>query len=196
MPKIIKKQIGDMLDQLHYYPKNTALITSHWKGRDNVMPSTWNTPVAVNPPLYGITVSPNGFTYKLIVGSGEFGINFLPFQLVKMSAATGGCSGNEVDKFQKFAIAMERAVKTAVPIISDAYASYECKVVFEKGFGDHKFFVGEIIAVHFQTEVFTSDEQLDMGKINPILYIGRDVYLTTAGNTKKKFDRQVYSKGI
>lgn len=196
MSKVIKQKVGDMLEQLHYYPKNTAFITSHWKGQDNVMPSTWNTPVAVNPPLYGVTISPSGFTYKLIVESEEFGVNFLPFQSVKLSAATGGCSGCEVDKFQRFAIATEKAVKTAVPILKDAYASYECQVVDEKKFGDHRFFVGEIVAVHFEMEVFTAKEQLDMNKINPMLYIGRDVYLTTAGDATKKLDREVYSKGV
>jgi flavin reductase (DIM6/NTAB) family NADH-FMN oxidoreductase RutF len=196
MPKILKEKVGDMLEQLHYYPKNTAFITSHWKGRDNVMPSTWNTPVSVNPPLYGVTISPSGFTYQLIVKSKEFGVNFLTFQQVKLAAATGGCSGSEVDKFQRFAIDTEKAVKTAVPILKDAYVSYECKVVDEKDFGDHRFFIGEIVAVHFETEVFTAREQLDMNMINPILYIGRDVYLTTAGHTTKKLDRQVYSEGV
>ena len=184
MAKIIKEDVADMLALLHYYPKITALITSRAKGRDNVMPSTWHTPVAVHPPLYGVTISPEGFTYQLVAESKE------------LSTATGGCSGREVDKFQRFDIAKDRPVKTAVPILKDAYAAYECQVVDEKDFGDHRFFVGRIVAVHLRSEVFTPGEQLDMSKINPILYIGRDVYLSTAKDTVAKLDREVYSKGI
>ena len=196
MAKIIKEDIADMLSLLHYYPKITALITSQAKGRDNVMPSTWHTPVAVNPPLYGVTISPGGFTYKLISESKEFGVNFLPFEMVKLSAASGGCSGKDVDKFKRFDIARDKPVRTAVPILKDAYASYECRVVDERKFGDHRFFVGEVVAVHFRPEVFTPEEQLDMSKVDPILYIGRDVYLSTAKDTVGKLDREVYSKGI
>ena len=196
MAKIIKEDVADMLAQLHYYPKITALITSQAKGRDNIMPSTWHTPVAVHPPLYGVTISPEGFTYQLVAESKEFGVNFLPFELVKLSAAAGGCSGREVDKFQRFNIAKDRPVKTAVPILKDAYAAYECQVVEEKDFGDHRFFVGRVVAVHLRSEVFTPGEQLDMSKVNPILYIGRDVYLSTAKDTVAKLDREVYSKGI
>ncbi|MFC1912811.1 flavin reductase family protein [Chloroflexota bacterium] len=194
MAKIIKEDIADMLSLLHYYPKITALITSQAKGRDNVMPSTWNTPVAVNPPLYGVTISPEGFTYQLIAESKEFGVNFLPFEMAKLSAAAGGCSGRDIDKFQRFDIGRDKPVQTGVPILKHAYASYECRVVDEREFGDHRFFVGKVVAVHFRPEVFTPGEQLDMSKVDPILYIGRDVYLSTAKDTVGKLDREVYSK--
>jgi len=196
MTKVVKESVADMLEQLHYYPKIVALITSQAKSRDNVMPSAWHTPVAVNPPLYGITVSPQGFTYQLIAESGEFGVNFLPLALARLAAAAGGCSGSEVDKFQRFNIARDKAAKTSVPILKDAYAAYECRLVEEKDYGDHRFLVGEIVAVHLLPEAFTPEEQLDTNKVSPILYIGRDIYLTTAKDTVRKLDRKVYSKGI
>jgi len=196
MGKAIKENVEDMAKQFHFYPKITALITAHAKGRSNVMPAAWHTPVAVNPPLYGITLAPKRFTYQLITESKEFGVNFVPFELAKLSAAAGGCSGNEVDKFEKFNIAKEKPVKTAVPILKDAYASYECQLVDDRDYGDHRFLVGKIVAVHWLKEVFTPEEQLDMNKVSPILYIGRDIYLTTAKDTLRMLDREVYSKGI
>ncbi len=52
------------------------------------------------------------------------------------------------------------------------------------------------MAVHWLEEVFTPEKQPDMSKVNPILYIGRDIYLTTAKDTVTMLDREVYSKGI
>jgi flavin reductase (DIM6/NTAB) family NADH-FMN oxidoreductase RutF len=152
--------------------------------------------VAVSPPLYGVSVAPKRFTYRLITESKEFGVNFLPFKLAKLAAAMGGCSGNEVDKFQRFNIAKEKSVKTAVPILKDAYAAFECQLVDDRDYGDHRFLVGKVVAVHWLEEVFTPEEQPDMSKVNPILYIGRDIYLTTAKDTVTMLDREVYSKGI
>lgn len=196
MTKLVKEDMEDMSKQFHYYPRITALITAHAKGRDNIMPAAWHTPVAVNPPLYGVIVAPKRFTYQLITESKEFGVNFLPFKLAKLAAAMGGCSGSEVDKFQRFNIAKEKSVKTAVPILKDAYAAYECQLVDDRDYGDHRFLVGKVVAVHWLEEAFTPEKQPDMSKVNPVLYIGRDIYLTTAKDTVTMLDREVYSKGI
>ena len=196
MAKVIREQVEDLGKQFQFYPKLATLVTAHAKGRDNVMAVAWHTPVAASPPLYGITVAPKRFTYQLIKESKEFGINFLPFEVAELVAAVGGCSGNEVDKFQKFNIAKDKPVKTAVPILKAAYAAYECQLVDDRDYGDHRFLVGKIVAVHWLQDVFTPEEQLDMNKVNPILYIGRDVYLTTSKDTVRVLDREVYSKGI
>jgi len=196
MAKVIREQVEDLGKQFQYYPRITTLVTAHAKGRDNAMAVAWHTPVSASPPLYGITVAPKRFTYQLISESKEFGINFLPFEVAELVAAVGGCSGNEVDKFQRFNIAKDKPVKTAVPILQAAYAAYECQLVDERDYGDHKFLVGKIVAVHWLKEVFTPEEQLDVNKVNPILYMGRDVYLTTAKDTVRVLDREVYSKGI
>jgi len=39
-----------------------------------------------------------------------------------------------------------------VPVLKDAYAAYECKLVDSKPYGDHLWIVGEIVAVHFLEE--------------------------------------------
>ncbi|MDI6815023.1 MAG: flavin reductase family protein [Dehalococcoidales bacterium] len=191
MAKVISDSIGGFHQ---HYPKIATIVTAHAKGRDNAMAVAWHTAISFSPPLYGVSISPKRFTYRLIVDSKEFGVNFLPFEAAELVASVGGSKGREVDKFHKFNIAKDESVRTAVPILKAAYAAYECKLVDDKGYGDHRWLVGEIVAVHWQKEFFTSEEILDLDKIYPILYLGRELYLTTAKDRLRSLDREVYGK--
>jgi len=191
MAKVISEGIGNFY---HHYPRVAAIVTAHAKGRDNAMTVAWHTSISLSPPLYGISVSPKRFTYQLIVDSKEFGVNFLPFEAAEMVASVGGSGGREVDKFLRFNIARDKPVRTAVPILTAAYAAYECKLVDDRGYGDHRLLVGEIVAVHWLKESFAPQEILDLDKICPILYLGRELYLTTSKDTARSLDREVYGK--
>ena len=158
------------------------------------MAVAWHAPISLKPPLYGVSISPKRFTYQLIADSKEFGINFLPFEAAELVASVGGSKGSEVDKFQRFNIAKNKPVRTAVPILEDAYAAYECQLVDDRSYGDHRWLVGEIVAVHWLEEVFTPDEVIDLDKVSSILYLGNELYVTTSKDTIKSLDRKVYGK--
>jgi flavin reductase (DIM6/NTAB) family NADH-FMN oxidoreductase RutF len=108
--------------------------------------------------------------------SREFGINFIPLEKASLAAAVGGTSGEQMDKFERFDIHKEKPLKTTAPILRDAYAAYECRLMDSRLYGDHIWIVGEIVAVHFLQEAFTSAEILDADKLKPLLYLGSDFY--------------------
>ncbi len=191
MDKIISEGVGTFAQ---HYPAVATIVTAQAKGKENAMAVAWHAPVSSNPPLYGVSISPKRFTYQLIADSKEFGINFLPFEAAELVASVGGSKGSEIDKFQRFNIAKNKPVRTAVPILEAAYAAYECRLVDDRGYGDHRWLVGEIVAVHWLKEVFTPDEVIDWDKVSPILYIGNELYITTAKDTVKSLDRKVYGR--
>jgi flavin reductase (DIM6/NTAB) family NADH-FMN oxidoreductase RutF len=158
------------------------------------MSAAWHSALSLNPPLYGVVVSPKRFTYQLITKSKEFGINFLPAEEAELVASVGGSEGGEVDKFQMFNIVKDSSIKTAVPILKAAYAVYECQLVDDRVYGDHRLLVGEIVAVHLLQEAFTADGTLDLDEVNPVLYLGRERYLSLPGCTVRTLDREVYGK--
>ncbi len=190
MDKVITEDMGAFS---HHYPRVAAVVTAQARGRDNAMAVAWHTFISFKPPLYGVSISPKRFTYQLIVDSKEFGVNFLPFAKAELVASVGGSKGYEIDKFQRFNIARDKPVKTAVPILKVAYAAYECKLVDDKLYGDHRWLVGEIVAVHLLKEAFTPEETLDLEKVSPILYLGHELYVTTSKDVRC-FDREVYGK--
>ena len=191
MAKVIDEGAGAFY---HHYPSVVAIITAHAKGKDNAMAAAWHMPISFNPPRYGVSISPKRFTYQLIVDSKEFGVNFLPFEAAEIAASVGGSKGEEMDKFQRFNIARDKPARTAVPILKAAYAAYECKLVDDRDYGDHRLLVGEIVAAHRLKEVFAPEETLDLNKVSPTLYLGHEVYVTTSRNTVKNLDREVYGK--
>ena len=158
------------------------------------MAAAWHSSISFKPPLYGVAVAPKRYTYNLIVESREFGINFMPFEYAELIASVGGSGGGQIDKFQRFKMTEEKPLKTNVPILKDAYAAYECKLVDSKIYGDHAWMVGEIVAVHFNKDLFNDKGTLDTGKLNPALYLGAELYITTKKESGRLLDRETYGK--
>ncbi len=173
MPRTVTETIGKYAQ---HFPKIAAIVTASAGGRDNAMTAAWHTSISFRPPLYGVSVTSKRFTYQLITQSREFGINFIPLDKASLAAAIGGCSGQRIDKFESFNIKKEKPVKTTAPILEDAYAAYECKLVDSRPYGDHVWIVGEIVAVHLLQEAFTPAEVLDLDRTKPLLYLGSDLY--------------------
>jgi flavin reductase (DIM6/NTAB) family NADH-FMN oxidoreductase RutF len=173
MPKIVTEAIGKFS---HHYPRTAVIVTASAQGRDGAMTAAWHSSISFKPPIYGVAITSKRFTYQLITEGREFGINFIPLEKASLAAAIGGTSGHQIDKFERFNIPKEKPLKTTAPILKDAYAAYECKLVDSKSYGDHIWVVGEIVAVHFLEEAFTPEEVLDLNKIKPLFYLGSDFY--------------------
>ena len=188
MSKIVTEDIGKYS---HHYPKMAVIVTASARGRDDAMTAAWHSSISLKPPLYGVAITSKRFTYQLITESHEFGINFISLEKASLAAAIGGTSGKKMDKFESFDIKKERPLKTAVPILKDAYAAYECKLLDSKPYGDHLWIVGEIVAVHFLDEAFNATEVLDLDKIKPLLYIGSDHYVSTDKSSVKIMKRGI-----
>ena len=191
MSRVRLESVGEFYQ---HYPKVAAILTVNAGGKKNAMAAAWHSSISYKPPLYGVAVAPKRFTYQLILESKEFGINFMPFEAAELVASVGGSGGKEIDKFSKFDIAEEKPLKTNVPILKAAYAVYECKLVDNKIYGDHAWIVGEVVAVHFNDDVFTPEGTLDLGKLNPMLYLGAELYLTADSKSARLLDRDTYGK--
>ncbi len=180
MSKIVTQDIGKFGQ---HYPKVAVIVTASYGGRDDAMTAAWHSSISLKPPLYGVAITTKRFTYHLITESREFGINFISLEKAPLAATIGGTSGKQMDKFERFNIDKEKPLKTTVPVLKDAYAAYECKLVDSKPYGDHHWVVGEIVAVHFLEEAFTATDILDLDKIKPLLYIGSDRYASADKNS-------------
>lgn len=172
------------------YPRIAVVVTAQAKGRRNAMAVARHTVVSNSPPAYGIAVRSGAFTYQLIAESKEFGVNFLPYEEVALVDAVGSTNGREIDKFERFNIAVVKPLMTAVPILKAAYAAYECRVIDEKAYGGSRWVVGEVVAMHTLKECLAPQKRiLDLNRVNPLLYMGEQHYLTAAPETVKHMER-------
>ncbi len=190
MAKTVTSDIGEFYQ---HYPRVATVLTVRAGERRNAMAVAWHSPISFKPPLYGVSIAPKRYTYQLLLESREFAVNFLPFERAPLIASVGGSGGRELDKFDRFGIAEEQPLKTGAPILKDAYAAYECRMIDNREYGDHVWVVGEIVAVHFAGEALASEGTLDLSKIRPALYLGAERYATVDAHSVKFLDRQVYA---
>jgi len=187
MLKAVAEDIGAFY---HHYPRTAAIVTVNHEGRKNAMAVAWHCPVSFKPPLYGIAVAPKRFTYHMINGAGQFGINFMPFDRAETIAAVGGSSGGFTDKFTRFQLPEDNAIKTEVPVLAEAYAAYECLVRDNRIFGDHAWIIGEVVAVHADGKAFRADGTLDLSLLQPALYLGAETFCTADKGSARVLDRE------
>jgi flavin reductase (DIM6/NTAB) family NADH-FMN oxidoreductase RutF len=173
----------------HHYPRIAAVVTTQFEGKKGIMAAAWHSPISHTPSIIGVSLSPRRYTYKLILKSKEFAINFLPIEKVDLVVGVGSVSGAEVDKFKKFGIETEKALKTSAPILKDAYAAYECRLIDSREYGDHIWLVGEIVATHFDKTFFNAAEAIDLKRASPILYMGADCYTIPSGADVRVIER-------
>lgn len=186
MDKIVSESIGALYQ---HYPTIAAVVTASAAGKNNAMAVAWHMPISFKPLLYGVAISPKRFSYRLIADSREFGVNFLPNDKAELVALVGGSKGSEIDKFRQFGIDLDNPVKTAVPILKAAYAAFECRLVDDRLYGDHRLLIGEIVAVHYLKEAFAEDGTLDIANVTPTLYLGSDQYLGVSECSVRTIDR-------
>lgn len=190
MSKVVIEKINTFY---HYCPKIANIITVQLGDKMNAMTAAWHSPISFTPPLYGVSISAKRYTYELIIESKRFGVNFIPMTEAELAASIGGSSGRNINKFQRFNIATDQSTKSSVPVLGAAYAAYECQLIDDQEYGDHHWLVGEIMAVHLQEGVFTSEDVLDLSRVKPLLYLGKERYITVGGTTQY-FDRQEYGQ--
>lgn len=168
----------DISGYYQFYPCIVTLVGAYMKDRVNFMAAAWNAGLSFNPPLFGVSIHPKRFTHDMIVDSGEFTCNFLSIEHIDIIHGTGRVSGRDYDKVKLFSIPLEKSKVINCPTIESAYAAYECKLVHRYPVGDHNFFVGKVVAVHYNKNVLTGKNLLNPEKINFSLYLGSNSYIS------------------
>jgi flavin reductase (DIM6/NTAB) family NADH-FMN oxidoreductase RutF len=89
-----------------------------------------------------VSIAPARYTHDLIQKSGVFAVNVLTAEQVDLGKRFGYKSGRQVDKFAGLE---HTAAKTGAPILPQAYAYFDLKLVNAFSAGDHTLFVGEVV---------------------------------------------------
>jgi flavin reductase (DIM6/NTAB) family NADH-FMN oxidoreductase RutF len=159
------------------HPMHTVLVTCRSKsGRTNVITLAWAMPTSIDPPLIAISVKPGRYSHELIEETREFVVNIPTMEIVKETLFCGRRSGRECDKFKeaKLTPALAKAVKA--PIIKECIAHLECKLRQSFITGDHRIFVGEVVAAYTDKGCFV--EEYDIGKARLVYHLGGNRFAT------------------
>jgi len=157
---------------------NIILVTSAYKEKINIITLAWKTPLSHKPPLVGISIAKTHFSCEMIEKSEEFIINVPDLGLLQKVVFCGKASGRDTDKFQETKLTKlkaNRLIKT--PLISECIGNLECYLRDIREFGDHKFFVGQIIYAQAEEALF--DQAWNVDKARLIYHLGGSFFTSS-----------------
>jgi len=153
------------------FPTPVVLVTCiDQKGRPNIITLAWAGVVNSEPPMIGISVRPERYSYGCIKEMGEFVVNLPTERMVRGVDACGIVSGKGTDKFELTGWKAVRAEKVRTPLIDESPVQMECKVKQIIPLGSHDLFLGEIIALHVKEEIEKEKGRIDILKALPVAF--------------------------
>lgn len=110
-------------------PGPIVLMTTSLEGRSNVMTMGFHMMIQHAPPLIGCVIGPWDHSYQALRKTGECVIAIPAVDLAETVVDIGNCSGEAVDKFERFGLKTRPAKDVAAPLLADCLANIECRVV-------------------------------------------------------------------
>ncbi len=179
------KQFTTKLGRFYrYFPMSVTVVGVKYRDKNNLMPAVWNSPLSFDPPLFGVSISPKRYSHSLIKQAGEFTANFFDYAFIRKIAACGSVSGRDVDKFTEFGLTPGKSRLIHSPFVEEAYCALECKLERVDSYGDHDWFVGRVLGIHYDEGIYDSEGLLDFAAVRPAMYMGANYYFTVDPETK------------
>jgi flavin reductase (DIM6/NTAB) family NADH-FMN oxidoreductase RutF len=135
-----------------FYPRQAVLVTASSSEKVNVTSVEWIMPAGEKPPMLALSLHNTSLTLDLMCTSMEFVVAVPTEKLRDAVLLCGSTSGKFIDKFSEAALTQVKAKKVAAPLILEAAANVECKVLSYTSAGDHTLVVGEVVEVHLPKE--------------------------------------------
>ena len=135
------------------YPDEVVLaITKSKDGRINLMAIGWVCIVSDEPPMFILGIDDPAYTLELIRENKEFVIAYPSKSMAKESLYFGTTHGHAIDKGKISGLAFEASSVVDVPLLADAVANFECRLVTEYRPGNCPLVVGEVVASTVNTD--------------------------------------------
>ena len=169
------------------HPRLICLIGKKNDDEVNFMIAAWHTYLSHTFTLYGATIGNTRHTYEPKIKSQEYSVSFLLIEYILKIHSMGKLTGIIYDKLGLVNSKISSCKKNTALYLSEAYGVMECKVVNFIKTGGHTMFVSEIVHFHGDHEVYDDNGVIYTNKAMPIMYIGKNNYITTEVDSEKHF---------
>jgi len=139
------------------------------QGALNVMTVSWVSVVCADPPMVGVAVRPERYSYAMIREAGEFVLNIPPTSLLRAVDFCGTATGATANKFAQASLTPTPSAKVRPPLIAECPINLECVVRQTLPLGSHVLFLAEVAAVHADADV-VEDGMIVLGRVAPLTY--------------------------
>ncbi len=118
----------------------------------------------------GIVISGEKYSAIKIKDTKEFVLNIPGAENLKEVDICGETHGDKVDKFELTNFTKEDAVLVKPKLIKECPINMECQVKDLFIIEDSHLFIGEVLKVHMDENLFDVSGKINYLKLNPILY--------------------------
>jgi flavin reductase (DIM6/NTAB) family NADH-FMN oxidoreductase RutF len=113
-------------------------------------------PLDFDPPKVVVIVDSRTFTRKLLMASGEFGLQLPTRAIARQALAAGTRSGFDCNKFADYDIRTFRAREIGAPMIEGCAGWLECRVIPDAS-QRLDIILGEVIAAYADSTIYSEN---------------------------------------
>ncbi len=132
--------------------KITMAIVKDKNDKFNAITLEWFMRTSIEPPMFAISIAHSRYSYECLQNFRYFNLCFPSPELVEMTKVSGSKSGRDIDKFAECEVDYFPGKLAKLPIIKNAAATFECKIISQVKSGDHTIFAGEVKHAWYDTE--------------------------------------------
>ena len=129
-------------------PGPIVLVSSAYAGAHNIMTMGWQTVMEFTPSLVGCVISSANHSFETIRQSRECVINLPTTKLTDVVVGIGATTGAVIDKFERFGLTAETALRVGAPLIAECHANFECRLHDDALVEKYNFFIFEVVKAH------------------------------------------------
>jgi flavin reductase (DIM6/NTAB) family NADH-FMN oxidoreductase RutF len=157
------------------YPAPVYIVgTYDAEGGPNMMAAAWGGICCSRPPCLCVSLRSATQSHGNIVARKAFTINIPSESYVTEADYAGLISGREVDKFAETGLTPVKGEHVDAPYVGEYPVVIECSLSHTIELGLHTLFVGEVLDVKADEDVFDEAGNLDVTKIKPLIWAPDD----------------------
>jgi flavin reductase (DIM6/NTAB) family NADH-FMN oxidoreductase RutF len=164
----MKKSVGA---KTLLFPTPVLMVGTYDRdGKPNLMNAAWGGICCSDPPCVTVSVRKARYTYDCIEERKAFTVGIACEDRMAEADYVGIISGRTVDKFAVSGLTPVAGELVDAPYAAEFPVVLECRLLHTIELGVHTQFIGEIIDVKADADVFAEDGSLDIMKIKPLVY--------------------------
>jgi flavin reductase (DIM6/NTAB) family NADH-FMN oxidoreductase RutF len=158
-------------------PRLTVLVTTvDSKGKPDVAPFSFVSPVSFDPPLLMVAIGVNKHSYWNLMRKKEFVVNIPTEKMLEKVWIAGEKWDAEVSKIERAGLQTSKSEKVGPPRLTECVAHIECYLEDAKKYGDHVIIVGRVVAVNVNEEYVDEEGRLKVDLVRPPLHVSENVF--------------------
>jgi len=124
--------------------KLVMAIVKAKNGKFNPITLEWFMKTSIEPVMFAISIGHTRYSYSCLQQNRFFNLCFPSKEMKQAVIICGTKSGSEIDKLSFTDLEWFKGRLSQYPVIKNAVANFECRVISQVRSGDHTIYVGEV----------------------------------------------------